>query len=130
MLNLFKLNLEFKDIRKRGDYIILSTPSDGSIDFFQLYDCEEKTKLSTEEMNSIKVLKEGFANVTSYLGNIEMQILNLELEKDKVKDELKSLKAQEISLADELKNKYGDGNISLETGEFTPFEKEEAPTVG
>ena len=90
----------------------------------------EKTILSTEEMNSIKVLKEGFANVTSYLGNIEMQILNLELEKDKVKDELKSLKAQEISLADELKNKYGDGNISLETGEFTPFEKEEAPTVG
>ena len=37
---------------------------------------------------------------------------------------------QEITLAEELKNKYGDGNISLETGEFTPFQKEEVPPVG
>ena len=84
----------------------------------------EKKTLSEEELITIQNLKEKFTEITTFLGNLEMQILNLELEKDNIKEELKSLKVQEVSLAEELKNKYGDGNISLETGEFTPFEKE------
>ena len=89
----------------------------------------KKTVLSNEEMNSIKGLKEGFANITSYLGNIEMQIMNLELEKESLKESLKNLKAQEVSLAEGLEGKYGDGNISLETGEFTPTKTETSPTI-
>jgi len=89
-----------------------------------------KKVLTKEELDKVQNLREKFADITTTLGNIEMQILNLELEKDSIKEELKNLKIQEITLAEELKNKYGDGNISLETGEFTPFQKEEVPPVG
>ena len=90
----------------------------------------EKKVLSQEELNQVKNLREEFANITTDLGNLEMQIMSIELEKENLKDKLKSLRSQELSLADELKEKYGDGNISLETGEFTPFEFEETPPVG
>ena len=89
----------------------------------------EKKVLTTEELNQIKFLREGFTNITTNLGNIEMQIMNLELEKENLKENLKNLKAQEVSLAEGLEGKYGDGNISLETGEFTPTETETVPTI-
>jgi len=90
----------------------------------------EKKVLQQEELNKIQELRDGFSNLTNIVGNIEMQILSLELEKDQIKEDLKNLKLKEINLAENLKNAYGDGNISLETGEFTPFEKEQTqPTT-
>ena len=89
----------------------------------------EKKILTTEELDQIKFLREGFTNITTNLGNIEMQIMNLELEKENLKENFKSLKSQEVALAQKLKETYGDGNISLETGEFTPTKTETSPTI-
>ena len=89
----------------------------------------EKQTLTKEELDLIKDLREGFTNITTNLGNIEMQIMNLELEKENLKEKLKNLKSSELNLAENLKGKYGDGNISLETGEFTPFETENISSV-
>ena len=55
--------------------------------------------------------------------DVEDKLINLE--KEEVIDQIKLLKQQEIQLGTELKEKYGDGNISLENGEFTPFEVNE-----
>jgi len=84
----------------------------------------KKIVLTTEELNRIKAIREQFADITADLGNIEMQIMNLELGKDELKEKLKSLRTQELSVSKELKTTYGDGNISLETGEFTPYEED------
>ena len=40
--------------------------------------------------------------------------------KEQIKEKLKSLQQEEIKLAKKLEDKYGNGEISLETGEFLP----------
>ena len=80
--------------------------------------------LTQDELNSLKNVRETFDSLTTVMGSLETQLALINLEKNDVIDRIKELKQQEIQLGNELKEKYGDGNISLETGEFTPFENE------
>ena len=80
----------------------------------------EKKVLSEEEMSKLKDLRSRFQVLTQNIGNNEVQILSLELQKEAFMDELKNIKQQELVLAQELEEKYGQGTVSLETGEFLP----------
>jgi len=80
----------------------------------------EKKVLKEEEISSLKDLKKQYRDLTEATGIIEMQSLNLELKKEQIKEKLKSLQQEEIKLAKKLEDKYGNGEISLETGEFLP----------
>jgi len=80
--------------------------------------------LTQDELNSLKNVRETFDNLTTVMGSLETQLTLINLEKTEVVEQLKTLKQQEIQLGVELKEKYGDGNISLETGEFTPTPEE------
>ena len=80
----------------------------------------EKKVLSEEEMLKLKDLRSRFQVLTQNIGNNEVQILSLELQKEAYMDELKNIKQQELVLAQELEEKYGQGTVSLETGEFLP----------
>jgi len=48
--------------------------------------------------------------------------MTLNLRKDQLKSNLFQLQQDEIRLAKELEEKYGNGSISLEKGEFLPNE--------
>tara|TARA_R110000851_G_scaffold319095_1_gene483320 strand:- start:80 stop:328 length:249 start_codon:yes stop_codon:yes gene_type:complete len=80
----------------------------------------EKKVLTQEEIDKIKKLKDQFEDLTIVAGNIEIQIINLQLQKDQIKLNLQQLQQQEKVVAQELEKKYGDGTISLESGEFLP----------
>ena len=80
----------------------------------------EKKVLTQEEIDKIKKLKEQFEDLTITAGNVEIQIMNLQLQKDQIKSNLQQLQQQEKVIAQELEEKYGDGTISLESGEFLP----------
>ena len=80
----------------------------------------EKKVLTQEEIDKIKKLKEQFEDLTIDAGNVEIQIMNLQLQKDQIKSNLQQLQQQEKVIAQELEEKYGDGTISLESGEFLP----------
>lgn len=82
----------------------------------------ETKVLTQDELSKLKNVRETFDNLTTVMGSLETQLTLINLEKTEVVEQLKTLKQQEIQLGVELKEKYGDGNISLETGEFTPFE--------
>jgi len=82
----------------------------------------EKKVLTEEEFGKISQLRENFSNLNVVAGNIEVQIMSLELEKENIKSTLKSLQQQEQVLVKELEEKYGKGTISLETKEFLPTE--------
>jgi di/tripeptidase len=82
----------------------------------------DKKVLTSEEIQELKELKQGFFDLTSNLGNIEIQIMNLNLKKEQLKSNLIQLQEQEQVLANQLEEKYGKGSISLETGEFLPLE--------
>ena len=83
---------------------------------------EEKKVLLEEEINKITSLRKKYTDLTEVVGNVEMQIMSLEIQKEKIKEDLKSLQNQEAVLAKELEEKYGKGSISLETKEFLPTE--------
>ncbi len=80
----------------------------------------EKKVLTQEEIDKITKLKQQFEDLTGVAGNVEIQIMNLQLQKDQIKSNLQQLQQQEAVLAKELEEKYGQGQISLETGEFLP----------
>ena len=82
----------------------------------------EKQVLSQDELGKLNQVRSEFDNLTTVMGSLETQIILLNLEKDEVINRIKELKLSEIQLGNELKEKYGDGNISLESGEFTPIE--------
>ena len=83
---------------------------------------EEKKVLLEEEINKITSLRKRYTDLTEIVGNVEMQIMSLEIQKEKIKEDLKSLQNQEAVLAKELEEKYGKGSISLESKEFLPTE--------
>jgi hypothetical protein len=80
----------------------------------------EKQVLTQEEIQKLTELKSQFNELVSVVGNVEIQIMDLQLKKEQLKSSLQSLQQQEISIAKELEDKYGQGSISLETGEFLP----------
>ena len=82
----------------------------------------EKTKkvLEKEEISKLKKLRQNFTDLTTTIGNIEIQIMNLEIQKDKLKENLLNLQKEESVLAKKLEDKYGEGSISLDSGEFLP----------
>jgi len=82
----------------------------------------EKKVLTEEEINKLKELKTQFERLTDVIGNNEVQIMNLEIRKEQLKSNLYQIQQQELVLAKELEEKYGDGTISLESGEFLPKE--------
>ena len=81
----------------------------------------KKKVLSEKEINRIKKVKEDFQILISQVGEIEVGIINLKSRKQELEGELTKIQQEEIDIAKELEDKYGKGNISLETGEFTPI---------
>jgi hypothetical protein len=88
---------------------------------------QEVIKFTEEEISSIKGFRDNFSQITARLGEIEIENIILKsqqstLDKLKLDEESKyvKLREEEIKLAGELKEKYGDGEFDLETGIFTP----------
>lgn len=77
--------------------------------------------LSEEEIKNVKKIKEDFQILVGQIGEIEVGIMNLKARKEELGKELNRIQLEEIEIAKELEGKYGKGNISLETGEFTPL---------
>ena len=78
-----------------------------------------EVKVLTEtEIENIKKVREDFQILVGNVGDVEIAIMNL----NKKKKELEIIQEKETKIAVDLEKKYGKGNISLETGEFTPIE--------
>jgi chromosome segregation ATPase len=80
----------------------------------------EKKVLTEDEINNIKSLKEQFKKLTEVIGETEVQIMNLEFRKEQLKVNFQQIQQEEATLAKGLEDKYGEGTISLESGEFLP----------
>jgi hypothetical protein len=78
----------------------------------------EKKVLTPEEIQSILKLQKIQAKLVEDFGLVEYQIQSLTQQKQELVSELDSYKQQEIQLGKVLQEKYGDGTIDLEKGEF------------
>ena len=80
----------------------------------------ENKVLTQEEIQSLKLIQTNQSNLVQALGTVEYRIQLLELDKQSLKSQLQKQVEEETKVAKELQEKYGDGNIDLEKGEFIP----------
>ena len=80
----------------------------------------EKQVLTQEEIQSLKNIQSNQSLLIEQLGTLEYRILILEKEKQKLKQTLQNQIETEEQIGKQLQQKYGDGSIDLEKGEFIP----------
>jgi len=68
-------------------------------------------KLTTEELQSVKNIRQDYSNLALAIGELELQKFNL------LENYQKEIAEREKQLAKQLQEKYGEGTIDLETGE-------------
>ena len=87
----------------------------------------EVKKLDETEIKILTELRQKSQEKVMQFGEIEMEIIFLEGRidemlkmKDTFKQELASMQEEERKVSKQLEEKYGQGNLNLETGEFIP----------
>jgi hypothetical protein len=75
-------------------------------------------KLTENELERLHQVRKDSLEIASALGELQYQKTVLELLMEDQKQKIKDLKKSETLLFEELKDKYGNININIETGEF------------
>ena len=79
----------------------------------------EIKKLSEEELQQVKEIKQEYTKLALSLGELELQKANLEKEKTRLLNYQDQLGNKEVEIAQKFTEKYGNGSINIETGEIT-----------
>lgn len=73
-------------------------------------------KLSEEDLQAVRAIKREYDNIAFALGDMVIQ-------KSRLLEQQKLLSEKEGELAKVLNDKYGPGNINIETGDITPYQQ-------
>ena len=79
-------------------------------------------KLSKEEVKQLKDFQLKNNEIVVALGSITLRMDALERQEESELEKFQNLQLEQNKFAQELQKNYGDGNIDLEKGEFTPAE--------
>ncbi len=92
----------------------------------------EEVKFTEEEMKQINDLQQSYVGLQNTLGQMsvnrirmEQQLDNLTQAETNVKNEFISTQKKERDFVETINKKYGDGNLDLSNGVFTPKSTEE-----
>ena len=80
----------------------------------------EPIKMTAEEIEKFQSIEQKNSLVVNELGAIELVKLQIERRTTEAMNFLTSLREEEQAFGKELSEKYGDGSIDLEKGEFIP----------
>jgi stress response protein YsnF len=78
----------------------------------------DKKVLTQEELQQLKDFQSTRSQLVTDFGIIEFQMQELKSQKEMLVTTLNNLKAEEAKVSKELQEKYGEGNIDLNSGEF------------
>ena len=79
----------------------------------------KKVKLTDKELEVLKGYQLTQNQITFELGNLDIQKALLEGQRSAILEKLADLQEKSNKTAKELQEKYGEGNINIDTGEFT-----------
>ena len=79
----------------------------------------ENKKLLDKELQTLQGYQEGINKIVVNLGRLDLQINVFKRDKEKLLKEYQELEVNQTKTAQELQDKYGEGSIDLESGEFT-----------
>ena len=77
-------------------------------------------KLTKDEIKELGDHRASISNVTLLIGETEIAFENLEIRKKELLSGLMKLSEKQNDFAKKLENKYGKGNVNIDTGEFVP----------
>lgn len=78
----------------------------------------QQTKITEDELKEITDFQQSINTITFQLGQVALKRLNLEQEEEVLEIEYTKFLQIEKQLGDKLKEKYGDSQIDLKTGEI------------
>jgi|TARA_B000000532_G_C18501361_1_gene248941 hypothetical protein len=78
----------------------------------------KQTKVTDEELKQISQFQEGIDRLTIQLGQLSLKKLSLDKEEEYLELEYEKILKEEKQLGDNLKQKYGEAQIDLKTGEI------------
>lgn len=76
------------------------------------------TKLSENELQQLRDFQRQDNEITFALGQLEVRKTFIDTQKQNLQNDYRSLVQKQEALGKELQEKYGDGSIDLEKGEF------------
>ena len=79
----------------------------------------ETKVLTQEELQSLRNLRDQQNDILTGLGSLEYRITLLESNKTILKSQIAEIEQASADLGAKLTEKYGSGNLDLETGEIT-----------
>tara|TARA_R100000234_G_C4913408_1_gene140917 strand:+ start:108 stop:356 length:249 start_codon:yes stop_codon:yes gene_type:complete len=77
-------------------------------------------KFTTDELTKLKDIANKYLEIQDKLGSLEIQKAMIEKQRNDILSELSDLQLNEDKLGIQLEEKYGEGTIDLEKGEFIP----------
>lgn len=75
-------------------------------------------KITETELKRIEMVRQDALEVASTLGELTYQKKVIEIQEDEIKTRIVEIKKREAELFEELKSKYGNVTINIETGDF------------
>jgi len=75
-------------------------------------------KITDEEKNRLESLKQQTLETASILGELSYQQILIDTQMQFEKEKVLKIKQEENKLFEELRSKYGNVTINIETGEF------------
>lgn len=76
-------------------------------------------QLTSEELQQINLIRTDALEVASLLGELEYQKMVIELDQEELRAKIKRIKIKEKEIFEEIKEKYGNVSINIETGEIS-----------
>lgn len=80
---------------------------------------DKPTKLEEQELKQLQNFQQESEILVSQLGQISFQKLQLEKQENFLKQKFDQLTEEEVLISKNLKEKYGNVNIDIKTGELT-----------
>ena len=78
----------------------------------------KQTKVTDEELKQISEFQTSIDRITINLGQLSLKKLSLDKEEEYLELEYEKILKEEKQLGDNLKEKYGEAQIDLKTGEI------------
>jgi hypothetical protein len=80
-------------------------------------------KIREELLQQVKQIRTSAIQITTTLGDLVIDENNIKLQKEELLKNYSELIVSEKNLIDTINKEYGEGNLDLATGEFTPTEQ-------
>ena len=78
--------------------------------------------LTKDEIKELGDIRASISNITLMIGENEIAFENLGIRKRELLSRLLKLSEKQNDIAKKLEDKYGKGNVNLDTGEFTSIQ--------